>query len=92
MKRFKKFKLVKVITRGVGLTIKQQFEALSSKGEDKEFINECFICFAVKNKVNGFELLSKDFKYKIFVEKDKVVKFIILADDLKALNSSKKVA
>lgn len=79
------FKLARVITCGVGLTMKQQFEALSSKGEDKEFANECFVRETLKNDIVGFELLSKDFKIKVFVPKEKILSLVILSDDLKAL-------
>lgn len=77
----KRFKFARIITCGVGLTVKQRFEAL--KDENKEFTNECFVRTAFKSGVKGFELLSVDFKDKIFVRGEKVRNLSILARNLK---------
>lgn len=77
------FKLARVVTRGAGLSMAQQFEALSSKGAQKAFTNECFVCGTFKKGVWGVELLSRDFKHKVFVPKDKVQTIDILAQDLR---------
>lgn len=88
------FKLAKITTRGAGLSMSQQFEALKSGGFDKKFVNECLVRTAFKKGVEGFELLSTDFKHKAFVSKDKVSELVILASDLKGLQkmSGEKVA
>lgn len=85
------FKLARVITCGVGLTMKQQFEALSSKGEDKSFINECFVRRTLKNDIVGFELLSKDFKVRVFVPKEKILSLVILSEDLQRLQKAPNI-
>lgn len=87
------FKLVRVRTRGAGLSMQQKFECLKSNGADKVFENECLARVAVKKnfagraRVVGFELLSVDFKHKSFVPKDKVLKIDILAENLKGLQA-----
>lgn len=82
------FKLARVITRGAGLSMAQQFEALSSKGAQKAFTNECFVCGALKKGVWGVELLSRDFKHRVFVPKDKIKTIDILAQDLRGLQNT----
>lgn len=74
----KRYKLARIFTRGVGLGLKQSFEALKSTGAEMVFENKCFISEDEK----GINLLSKDFKHKAFVPKDKVVSMEILAGDL----------
>lgn len=82
------FAYAKVQTKGVGLGVKQGFEALKSTGKDAIFSNECFFRGIVKNGVVGVELLSKDFKQKAFVPKDKIVSLKFLAMNLRELANS----
>lgn len=72
------YKLANIVTRGVGLDLKQRFEALKKDGADKVFKNKCFISKTEK----GVWLLSKDFKFEIFAPKERVLSVEILAQNL----------
>lgn len=77
----RRYKLAKIQTQGVGLGLKQSFEALKSGGANKVFENECF----VSEDKDGFWLLSKDFKNKIFASKERVLCVEILVGNLAGL-------
>lgn len=75
-----------VVTRGVGLSLKQKIEAL--KNSEAEFLNRCF----VKIQKNGLLLISTNYKDRVFVDFKNVVFWRILATNLSEMNELKNKA
>lgn len=75
-----------VVTRGVGLSLKQKIEAL--KNSEAEFLNRCF----VKIQKNGLSLISTNYKDRVFVDFKNVVFWRILATNLSEMNELKNKA
>ena len=83
--------LASVQTQGVGLGLKQSFEALQSSGANKVFENVCFYRGSVKDGILGVELLRKNFKTKAFVPKDRLISLEVLAVNLAQMNGRESI-